>query len=129
MRIHILATLAASSLLAAGAAFAADTAKPEATTPSMDHAQPAMSAPAAVTAPVTPSTSDVMRLGTANGIVKSFDLKTRTLTLKDDQSFVLDETLTGKDLKADQAVALTFKADGTKKIVTQYKIAKTPIQG
>ena len=84
------------------------------------------------TAPSGTMGSDVIKLGTANGIVKSFDSKTRTLTLMDDQSFTLDQSLIGKDLKADQHVALTYKNDGQKKVVTHYSIEKqekTPANG
>jgi len=131
MRNRILAALVTTSFLAAGAAFAADSSS--STAPSTDHTQPAMTAPVSSPA-TTPSTmaSDTMKLSTAKGIVKSFDAKTRTLTLKDDQAFTLDEGLKGTDLKKDQNVALTFKADGQKKIVTQYtieKAEKAPVQG
>jgi hypothetical protein len=83
------------------------------------------------TAPAN-SSADVMKLGMANGIVKSFDKTNHTLTLADNQSFVLDGSLKGKDLKADQHITLTFKQDGDKRIVTQYKIEKqetAPTQG
>ena len=132
MKFRILSAIAFSTVLAS-AAFAADAAKPGSTMPGTEHAQPAMGSTTTDTAaPSSTMGSDVVKLSTANGIVKSFDAKSRTLTLKDDQSFTLDESLKGKDLKADQHVALTFKADGQKKVVTQYTIEKeqkAPVNG
>src|SRR5262249_22612521 len=121
---------ALSTLLAAGTAFAADTAKPDANAPAMP-AQPGMSTPTASAPSAThntsaPSASEVTKVNTATGIVKSFDAKTGMLTLMDDQSFKLDKGVDGKDLKASEHVALTYKTDGGKKIVTDFKVVDNP---
>jgi opacity protein-like surface antigen len=126
----LLTALALSTALA-GAAFAADTAKPTTSAP----ATPSMSQPSTVPSTGTTTAapvSDVMKLGSTSGIVKSFDATSHKLTLADNQSFLLDQGMKGKDLKADQHVSITFKQDGEKKIVTQYKIEKqetAPTQG
>ena len=121
MRNPLIGVLTASALLAAGAAYAAD-------------APAAVSAPAATpsTAPAhemttttTSTTTEVSKAGSVTGVVKSFDAKTRMLTLKDDSMFILDKSLTGSDLKADQSVKLTFKTDADKKIVTHYEMMKS----
>jgi len=117
MRNRILGALTLTSMLAASAAFAADM-----------PTQPGSATPAAATSSSTTSTtttttekSDVVKMAHA-GVVKSFDAKTHMLTLKDGSSFVLDESLKGDDLKANDKIALNYKTDGTKKIVVDYKI-------
>ena len=120
MRTRLLGVLTLTSVLAAGVAFAADSTMP-------GSAAPAVSAPAASTSSSTTSTtttttkSDMMKMSHA-GVVKSFDAKTHMLTLQDGSSFVLDESLKGEDLKANDKVSFNYKTDGQHKIVTDYKI-------
>jgi hypothetical protein len=120
MRTRLLGVLTVSGMLAAGAAFAADSTMP-------GSAAPAVSAPAASTSSSTTSTtttttkSDMMKMSHA-GVVKSFDAKTHMLTLQDGSSFILDESLKGEDLKANDKVSFNYKTDGSHKIVTDYKI-------
>lgn len=135
MRTRLLGVLTLSSLLAAGAAFAADSTMPGSTAPAVSApavsapvvSAPAVSTPAASTSTSTTSTttttikSDAMKMSHA-GVVKSFDAKTHMLTLQDGSSFMLDGSLKGEDLKANDKVTFNYKTDGQHKIVTDYKI-------
>jgi hypothetical protein len=104
MRTRFLGVLTLTSLLATGAAFAADSAAPAASTPA-----------------TTMEKSDATAMS-HSGVVKSFDAKTHKLTLKDGSSFVLDESLKGNDLKANEKVSFNYTTDGQTKTVTGYKI-------
>ncbi len=114
MRTRLLGVLTATSMLAAGAAFAADTATP---------AAPAASGASSTSTTTTTTTekTDATKMSHM-GVVKSFDAKTHMLMLTDGSSFVLDQSLKGDDLKADEKVSFNYKTDGQKKTVTDYKI-------
>jgi hypothetical protein len=116
---NILGALTVTTMLAAGAAFAADVQPTQPTQPG--STAPAASSTTSSTTTTTTEKTDVMKLSHA-GVVKSFDAKTHMLTLKDGSSFVLDESMKGDDLKANDKIALNYKTDGTKKIVVDYKI-------
>jgi len=119
MRNRLLGLVISTSMLAAGAAFAADQG------PTMPgSATPAASTSSSTTSTTTTTTekTGVMKMSHA-GVVKSFDATTHMLTLKDGSSFVLDESLKGEDLKADQKISFNYKTDGQTKTVTDYKIA------
>jgi hypothetical protein len=124
MRNRLLGLVISTGMLAAGAAFAAESSAPTmpgSTAPAAGA--PSVPAPAASSASTTTSTTTHKDMTMAHaGVVKSFDAKTHMLTLQDGSSFVLGESLKGDDLKANEKITLNYKSDGQAKTVTDYKI-------
>ena len=117
MRNRLLGLVISTSMLAAGAAFAADAG------PTM----PGSATPAAATSSTTSTTttttekSGAVKMSHA-GVIKSFDAQTHMLKLQDGSSFVLDQSLKGDDLKANDKITFNYKTDGQAKTVTDYKV-------
>lgn len=113
MRIRLIGVFTLSTMLAAGTAIAADATKP---------AEAGASSSSSTTTTTTGKSGAAKEMMTHTGVVKSFDDESHMLTLKDGSQFMLDPSLKGEELKADKAVKLSYKTEGTKKIVTDYEI-------